>query len=117
MRKIIFRVVAAVGPTCAVKMAKQRLDLSEQVPPTAKHVMLEFEIQPSTASVLVYRREGDLFPNLLRGTGKQTVLLLTPQTLFIYALADVTSHSIAVSGYTRSPIIFNERFSPTVERR
>ncbi len=36
------------------------------------------------------------FPNLLRGTGKETVLLLTPQTLFIDVLADVTSHSIAV---------------------
>jgi hypothetical protein len=81
-------------------MAKQRLDLSEQVPRTAKDVMLEFEIQPPTASVLVYRREDDLFPNLLRGSGKETVLLLTPQTLFIDVLADVTSHSIAVLRYS-----------------
>ena len=93
--------VAILRPT-AVKMAKQRLDLSEEVPPTAKSIMLEFEIQPPTASVLVYRKEDDLFPNLLRGTGKETVLLLTPQTLFIDVLADVTSHSIAVLAYNNA---------------
>jgi len=81
---------------------KTTVRFEQQVPPTAKSIMLEFEIQPPTASVLVYRTEDDLFPNLLRGTGKETVLLLTPQTLFIDVLADVTSHSIAVLPYNNA---------------